>query len=273
MAKVSTRASSTNPISAICSGLSDPIGKRVRVSATCAVACATQARNNCGRALLGTPRKTGGTRTTPPAILTRRGKLTARRRHRTAQNRRSAPQSRGVRFQDRARSREKVSAPAACSNTCAAKRSSSVKKARRRARSPRVYLRPVAMKVSKPELSQVLQDHVGAARYGHDRFRRFARHPNQTARPQARYRRPTRSLSLRRGQRLQARQRGLAIRRRGKCRRPHGRNRRGSLSVKLGLKVHAHPPESELAFRPGIDESELQRALGPSIEIGIRGAG
>ena len=72
MAKASTRASSTKPISAICSGLSDPIGKRVRVSATCAVACATQARNNCGKALLGTPRNTGGTRTTPPAMLTRR---------------------------------------------------------------------------------------------------------------------------------------------------------------------------------------------------------
>ena len=42
-----------------------------------------------------------------------------------------------------------------------------------------------------------------------------------------------------------------------------------SLSDSSDFRSAAHPPERELAFRAGIDEGKLQRALRPSIELGI----
>ena len=146
-----------------------------------------------------------------------------------------------------------------------------MKKARRRARSPPVYLRPGGDEGFEAGAVAVLQDHVGAACHSYDRFRRFAREPDQSASPQrdvAGRGQP----SLRDRQRLQAGERGL---RAGAA--ANVRCRMGEIGElaeqKLGLKVDAHPPERELAVRAGIDEGKLERALGPSIELGIAGAG
>ena len=197
-------------------------------------------------------------------------KLAARRRHRTAQHRRPPPQSRGVGFQD----------------PLVAGKGQRTRRLLQHLRGKSVFQgeesalpRPIAPGIFeaggdeafKAGTVAVLKDHVRAARHGHNGFRRFPRHPHQTARPQ-------RNIagrwqpSLRGGQRLQARERGS---RTGAAANIGGGVREIGEAVEgeFGFEVHAHPPERELAFRAGIDEGKFQRALGPPIEVGIRGAG
>ena len=116
-----------------------------------------------------------------------------------------------------------------------------------------------------------LQDDVGSARDRHDRFRRFARHANEAARPK-RDIANRRQSSLGDGQGLQACQRGL---RTGAAANVGGRVGEIGETVEgqLGPEIDAHSPKSELALRPGVDECKLQRALGPSLEMGIGGVG
>ena len=197
-------------------------------------------------------------------------KLPARRCHRTAKDRRSPPQSGGVSFKDTLVAGERQRAGRLLKNL----RGKPVFQ-REESTPPRAVaagvLEPGGDESFETRTVAGLQDDVGSARYGHDQFRRFARQPNEAARPQrdiASRRQP----SLRDRQSLQTCQRGLRAGAAANI--GGGVGEIGeTVECQVGFEVHAHPPEGELAIRPGVDESKLQRALGPSLEVGIGGVG
>ena len=195
-------------------------------------------------------------------------KLSARRRNSAAQDRRTPPQSRGVGFED----------------PFVAGKSQRAGRLLKHLRGQPIFQckegtlpRPVTTRVFETGGEEALktrnvaglENQVGAARHGHDRFRRVTRQLRQPASPRRDVaRRGQPSMSNRQG--LQARERCLRA-----CAATNigrGVGEIGKLvECEHGFEVDACAPEGELTFRARIDECKLQRTFGPALEFRLLG--